>query len=342
MPRVLVTGYGGFLGRHVASQLLAAGFSVRGLARGGYPELVERGVEPVQGSIADRATVMRAVSGCDAIVHTAAKAGVWGRWQEYYQANTLATSHLLEAAVRHRVRALVYTSSPSVTFDGQPQRGVDERAPYPTRWLAHYPRTKALAEQAVLGLAVEGILPACALRPHLIWGAGDPHLFPRVIERAVAGKLRRVGDGRNLIDVVHVESAAQAHVAALQRLLDGDSQVNGRAFFLTDGAPIACWDWISQILQGAEVPVPQRSISFAAAYRIGAVFEATYALLRRRQEPPMTRFVAAQLALDHYFSIDAARRALGYSPLANRPEVFRDCLPWLRGLASQYSSTVGR
>lgn len=312
--RVLVTGYGGFLGCAIVRLLREHGYSVRGIARGHYPQMEQLGVDAVRASIVDRKAVMTASHGCDAIIHTAALAGVWGPWRDYYQTNTQATSHLLEAAVTHRVQAFVYCSSPSVTFAAQPQSGIDESTPYPARWLCFYPQTKALAEFAVLQASKRGVLRTCALRPHLIWGKGDPHLFPRVIERARSGKLRRVGDGRNLIDVVHVENAARAHVLALERLLAGDKALNGQALFITDGQPVACWDWITRILNSGNVPVPQRSISYPAAYRLGAALEAIYWTFGIRHEPPMTRFIAAQLALDHYFSIEKARHLLSYQP----------------------------
>ncbi len=314
VKRVLVTGYGGFLGAAVVRQLRESGFAVRGMSRRPYPHLAKFNVEAVQASIVDRRAVLEAVRDCDAIVHTAALAGVWGAWRDYYQTNTLATSHLLEAATIHQVQAFVHCSSPSVTFDARPQSGINESEPYPTRWLCFYPQTKALAESAVLQASRYTSLRTCALRPHLIWGEGDPHLFPRVIERARKGKLRRVGDGRNMIDVVHVDNAARAHVQALERLLAGDNALNGQALFITDGKPVACWDWITRILNSADVAVPKKSISYAAAYRIGGVLEAMHWSLGIRREPPMTRFVAAQLALDHYFSIEKARRLINYQP----------------------------
>lgn len=318
MQKILVTGYGGFLGAEITRQLLAAGYQVRGLARSTYPELQSLGVEAVRGDVSHRQTAMSACAGCDAIVHTAAKAGVWGPWSEYFRINTQATSHLLEGAHQHGVAAFVHCSSPSVTFAGAPQSGVDESVPYPSRWLCAYPHSKALAEQSVLAAAGPGRLRTCALRPHLIWGAGDPHLFPRVIQRARQGRLRRVGSGTNLIDVVHVTGAARAHVQAVEKLLAGDSQLNGQALFLSDGAPIACWEWISRILHAADVPVPERVISYAAAYRLGGLLEALYRALRIGHEPPMTRFVAAQLAMDHYFDIGRARRLLDYQPNVDR------------------------
>lgn len=337
MSTVLVTGYGGFLGAAISRQLLASGYTVRGIARQTYPDLRLAGVECVRGDISNAEVLEAATKGVDAVVHTAAKAGVWGRWDDYYAVNTAATFRLIEAARKHSVKALVYTSSPSVTFAGEHQTGVDESVGYPDKWLCHYPHTKALAEQAVLDSAGAELL-TCSLRPHLIWGQGDPHLFPRVIARAQAGKLRRVGSGKNLIDTVHVDSAAAAHVSALNRLLDGDTAVSGQAFFLSDGQPLECWDWISQILTTAGVAVPDKGISFGAAYKIGHALEVAYRAMGKKAEPPMTRFVAAQLALDHYFSIDKARRLLDFAPHCDRTNTLEACRAWLQSIANSNSS----
>lgn len=230
---------------------------------------------------------------------------------------------------------MVYTSSPSVTFDSANQSGIDESVPYPNRWLCHYPHTKALAEQAVLDAGRRGELATCALRPHLIWGNGDPHLMPRVISRAQCGKLWRVGTGKNLIDIVHVDNAANAHLLALRCLLAGDSKVNAQAFFITDGVPQECWQWIGRILNAANLQVPTKSLSFETAYRIGGALEVAFKALRIRSEPPMTRFVAAQLALDHYFSIEKARALLKYLPKCDSDAALEECVPWLRTLVKR-------
>jgi nucleoside-diphosphate-sugar epimerase len=317
------------LGSEICRQLLAKGFQVRGVARQQYPALAASGVECVSGSITDRNLCMRLAEGVDAIIHTAALAGVWGPRRDFETTNVQATESLVDVARRHRIAAFVLTSSPSVTFDGNPQSGIDESVPYPTRWLCDYPRTKALSEQAVLSANAPNELLTCALRPHLIWGVGDPHLIPRLLERCRSGRLRRVGDGTNLIDTVHVENAARAHVLAVEKMLAGDVQASGRAYFITDGQPIPCWEWISTILRCEGLTPPSKSISLAGAYRIGAVLEGMYRLLGVRSEPPMTRFVALQLGVDHYFRIDAARKYLGYEPHGNRQARIEAMHAWL-------------
>jgi nucleoside-diphosphate-sugar epimerase len=314
---ILVTGYGGFLGGAICRKLAEQGYLVRGVARGDYPELKSLGVECFKGSIADRDCCKAVCTGVSGIIHTAALAGVWGKREWFEETNVLATDHLIREAAVQSIGAFVYTSSPSVTFDGSPQVNLDESAPYPTTWLCDYPRTKAIAEKNVLQ-ADSSRMATCALRPHLIWGVGDPHLIPRVIERCRQGRLMRVGDGRNLIDTVHVDAAAEAHVLALNRMLDRDTNASGRPYFITDGQPMECWKWITDILSFANLQPPKKSISLANAYRIGAALELVYRLARRQSEPPMTRFVAKQLGVDHYFNIESAKSRLGYHPPQNR------------------------
>ncbi len=316
---VLVTGYGGFLGRAICRELIRSGYRVRGLARGQYPEMQALGVECIQASATDLQACETACRGVDAVVHTAALAGVWGPAKQFEQINVDATDHLLNSCKKFDIGAFVFTSSPSVTFDGKPQSNIDETVAYPQKWLCHYPRTKAIAEQHVLA-ANRPNLATCSLRPHLIWGVGDPHLIPRVIEKCRLGKLRRVGDGRNLIDTVHVDHAAIAHRLALERMLDRDQNASGRAYFITDGQPVECWKWISTILESAKIPPPNKTVSLRAAYRLGGALETIYRLLQISTEPPMTRFVAAQLGVDHYFNISSAKERLGYSPIRNREE----------------------
>lgn len=319
-PSILVTGYGGFLGRAICRELLCHGFRVRGLARNKYPELEALGVECIQGSATDLSVCEDTCRGVDGVIHTAALAGVWGPAKRYDLTNIGATENLLSSCKKSGVGAFVYTSSPSVTFDGTAQRNIDENVPYPNKWLCHYPRTKAIAEKKVLTANRPTGFATCSLRPHLIWGVGDPHLIPRVIEKCRSGKLRRVGDGTNLIDTVHVDHAAIAHRLALERMLERDQNASGRAYFITDGEPVACWKWITTILESAQLKAPNKSISFRNAYRLGGVMEQIYSLLRIASEPPMTRFVAAQLGVDHYFDISSAKGRLGYTPIQNRAE----------------------
>ena len=288
----------------------------------------------------DAQTAADACRNIDVVYHAAGVAGIWGPWQHYFGINTLATQNVIAGCLRHGVRKLVYTSSPSVTFDGGDQAGVDESVPYPKRWLCHYPHTKALAEQQVLDANGRGGFLTCALRPHLIWGPRDRHLIPRLLQRARRGQLRRVGDGTNLIDMIYVENAAAAHLQAADALEAG-SPVGGRAYFVSQGEPVNCWRWINEILAIAEIPPIQKSISFPVAWRVGAILEMAYRLCRITSEPRMTRFLAAQLAKHHYFDIRRAQADFGYSPQISTAEGMRRLAADLGGTCDAARSQRG-
>jgi 2-alkyl-3-oxoalkanoate reductase len=320
LKRILVTGCGGFLGSEIARQLITRGDEVIGYARGHYPALASLSIRWVRGDVRDSAALAQACRGVDAVIHTAAVAGLWGPWDHFHSINTVGTQNVIAACREAGVGVLVHCSSPSVTFDGGHQSGIDESVPLAARHLCHYSHTKALAESEVLAAHRPGRLQTAALRPHLIWGVGDPHLLPRLIDRAKSGRLAIVGDGRNRIDTVHVRNAAYAHVLALDRLQQDRSPAGGRAYFVSQGEPVECEAWITQLLETAGIGPPRRRIGFKAAWRIGATFEAAYRVARVHREPPMTRFLAAQLARDHYFNLTAARELLGYVPLVSTEE----------------------
>ncbi|HJL15541.1 MAG TPA: NAD-dependent epimerase/dehydratase family protein [Sandaracinaceae bacterium LLY-WYZ-13_1] len=310
--KVLLTGGGGFLGRAIAARLAARGHEVRSFSRGTHAVLDELGIPHVRGDLANRQDVLAAAAGCDAIVHTAAKAGVWGDYESYRRANLDGTRNVLAACRRHQVPRLLYTSTPSVAHTGGDIEGGDETLPYCTEPKTPYQATKTQAEQEVLA-AQGGDLQVVALRPHLIWGPGDPHLVPRILERGRSGRIALPGGGRQRVDTTYVDNAADAHVAALERLRPGASCA-GRAYFITNGEPRPLRTIVLGILEAAGVharvvPVPRRVASAA-----GAALEAAFRWAGSEREPPLTRFVVEQLCTAHWFDISAAERDLGWTP----------------------------
>jgi len=314
----LVTGGTGFLGRRIVERLLAQGRSVTVLARTPAPDLEARGVRFIRASLDDAVAVRAACRSIDTVFHVAAKVGVWGRYDDFFSANVLGTRALLAGCREHGVTRFVHTSTPSVVYNGLALANADESLPLTTSCPSPYPLTKAIAEREVLA-ANSPTLRTVALRPHLIWGVGDPHLVPRILARARAGRLRIVGEGRNRVDMVHVDNAADAHLAAetaltQSNLLGYSGAAAGRAYFITNDEPVVLWDWINGLLTALGEPPIKKHVSLGAASAIGAVCEAAWRVLPLKGEPPMTRFIAAELAKDHWFSITAARRDLGYSP----------------------------
>lgn len=327
--KALVTGGGGFLGRYVVEQLVARGDSVRVFSRGRYPELDALGVETVQGDLRDVAQVRASCDGMETVFHVAGLPGVWGPWESFHEINTLGTEHVIAGCRAAGVSRLVYTSSPSVVYDGSPHENANESLTYPDSYLCHYPHSKAIAEAAVLAANGTDGLATVSLRPHLIWGPRDNHLIPRLIQRAAAGRLRRVGDGRNLISVSYVENSAHAHLLAADALTP-DAPLAGQAYFINEPEPVNLWEWVDDLLIRAGLPKLKKSISANAAWRLGATLETVYGVLRLRGEPPMTRFVASQLSGSHYYDVSAARRDFGFEPMVSVEEGLRRMEPDLK------------
>jgi nucleoside-diphosphate-sugar epimerase len=325
--KALVTGGGGFLGGVIVRMLREQGDQVLSISRSSYPELDRLGVMQVQADIADKTAVIKAAEGCDCVFHVAAKAGIWGSYKSFYQANVIGTGNVLEACRVHGITKLVYTSSPSVVFDGSDVEGGNESLPYPDQFEAFYPQTKAMAEQLVLQ-ANSPQLATVSLRPHLIWGPGDNHLVPRIIAKGKSGRLRRIGNRPCLVDTVYVGNAARAHLQAAERLAPG-SPVAGKAYFISNGEPLPLWEMVNRILAAGGVAPVKKSISPKAAYAIGTICEKLWGWFKLAGEPPMTRFVAKELATAHWFDISAARRDFGYQPEITVDEGLQQLQHWL-------------
>jgi nucleoside-diphosphate-sugar epimerase len=324
--KALVTGGGGFVGGALARRLRDEGWDVVSLARGDYPWLAEIGVDARRGDVADTGAVAAAAAGCDVVFHVAAKAGVWGPYEDYHRPNVVGTRNVVAACREHRVPRLVHTSSPSVVYDGSDQEGVDESAPYPETFLCAYPETKAEAERDVLA-ANGGGLTTVALRPHLVWGPGDRHLVPRILERGRKGQLRRIGSRPCLVDASYVDNVVDVHLAAAMAPAESCA---GKAYFVANGEPIPVFELIDRILAAGGLPPVEREIPVGVASAAGAVLEWVYRLTGRRDEPRMTRFVARQLSTAHWFDLSAAERDLGWTPRVTTDEGMERLAAWLR------------
>ncbi len=322
----LVIGGTGFLGGEIIKQLARRGERVRVLSR--QEHKVPEGVDVIQGDITDPESLKRACDGIETVYHTASLPSISLQWEPFYRTNVVGAENVVDACAAAGVRKLVYTSSASVVFNGKPQPGVDESAPYPDVWLAHYPRSKSIAEKMILDIGrgaagarvSKGTLLTCAIRPHLIIGRRDRHLIPRLFDRAQRGKLFRVGDGTNMIDIIFIENAALGHIQAADALTGQESPVNGNAYFLSQGEPVNCWQWIDQVLEMKGLPKVKKSVSFKTAWRYGAFLETVYKLFGFKGEPTMTRFLSAQLGQTHYLNIAKAKRDFGYTPMVGMEE----------------------
>ena len=314
--KVLVTGASGFVGRRLIHRLLDQECQVSGLCRSAQPELESLGVEMKYVDLCSASSAREACSGMNTVFHTAAKVGIWGSIADFRKANVEGTQAIINGCRDFEVSKLVYTSTPSVVFNGQSLSGADESLPYGSNIPSPYPATKAIAEKAVLMAHGQppGYLKTVALRPHLIWGPGDTNLIPRVIDRARKGRLRIVGDGSNRVDLTYIDNVVDAHLWAEASLDNTTNNPGGKAYFISNDEPVLLWPWINELLEAQGIPHIEKKMDLQRAMRIGRLIETVWEILNLRSEPPMTRFIASELAKDHWFDISAAKRDLAYQP----------------------------
>lgn len=323
--KVFLTGPGGFLGKHLCKMLLEEDHEVTGFSRGDYPELREMGITLCRGDLQNYGDIIASLDNHDVIIHTASKVGMWGKWEDFYNINVVGTLNLLKAAREKKINKFIYTSSPSVVYGNCSIKGADESTPYPKEYLSLYAKSKAQAEKIVLESNSDS-LATVSLRPHLIFGPGDPHIIPRLIKRAKSGRLRIVGDGKNQVDVIHVENVVHAHLLAMDKI--GKGIIDGHPYFLGQEKEVKLWPFINKLLNNFEVRPVTKKIGLRSAFKIGSALESTYKILGiKNNEPPMTRFVALQLGTDHYFSHKRAKNELGYEPIINLDDAIASVNP---------------
>ncbi|MFI8201443.1 NAD-dependent epimerase/dehydratase family protein [Streptomyces sp. NPDC085937] len=325
--RVLVTGGSGFLGLELCRRLRARGDTVTSLNRRHSAALHRLGVRQYLGDLADTGAVSRAVAGQDAVVHNAALAGVSGPPRPYWTTNVAGTRHVIAQCRAHGVRTLVFTSTASVVFRPGGLEGVDESLPYALRHLAPYPATKARAEALVL--AAHGPdLATVSLRPHIVWGPGDPHFVPALTRAVRGGLLPMPGQGGNLVDTTHVRTAAHAHLLALDRLRDRP-ETGGRAYFIGQGDPRTLREITGHFLRAAGIRAHWCAVPPPLAAGAATAADALLRLAGSTRTHALSRFLVEELLHPHHFDLTAARRDLGFVPPVSFDEGVAELVPSL-------------
>lgn len=323
--RVLVTGASGLLGGGVARALAARGDDVTVLQR--RPSHL--GLREVLGDITDRGAVARAVDGCDAVIHLAAKVNVTGEWADYHRANVQGTATLLAVCRDAAVSRMVFVSSPSVAHAGSSLVGSGSGAADPLHTRGHYARSKAMAELLALEADARNELAVVAIRPHLVWGPGDTQLVERIGRRARSGRLPILGSGAPLVDTIFIDNAVDAMVAAL----DHCDEVRGQAFVVTNGEPRPIGEILGEWARATGAPAPSRHVPAGLARLAGSAVDAVTAIRQRlghdmSTDPPLTRFLAEQLSTAHWFDQRRTRAALEWVPQISLDDGFSRMADW--------------
>jgi len=317
--RVLVTGATSLVGRAVVARLVDRGDAVTVFQR--QPSDLD--VAEHLGDVADRAAVANAMTGMDAVVHVAGRAAVTGEWELFEETNVRGTRIVTDAARDAGVTRFVYVSSPSVAHDGQSIVGAPAGPAEPDRARGNYARSKAQAELIALA-ANSSAMPVVAVRPHVIWGPGDTQFVGRIVDRAKSGRLAIVGSGAALTDTTYIDNAADALVAAL----DAAPNLGGSALVVTNGQPRPVREILNRIILAAGFEPPRIKVPYRVARTGGLAAERIWDRRKTDDDPPMTSFLAEQLATAHWFDQRETRRTLDWEPAVSLDEGFRRLRQW--------------
>ncbi len=323
--RALVTGGGGFFAGHLIERLLQDGHDVRtvDLPERDTSGLEGQGAEVVKGDLREPEVCNRACMGIDTVFHLAALAAPFGPRDLFWSINVKATHNIIDACKKAGARRLVHVSSASAVCDGSDHIMADESLPYPERFFCHYSETKAASERRAL--AANGPdLEVVVVRPHAVWGPRDRTLFPRIIVRAKQGKLVQVGDGENEFSLLYVANGVDALLLAAEA-----RAAPGKIYFAADDKPVILWSFIRAMLSELNIPEPGWAIPFRAAFALGSAMETAYEMLRLKGEPTMTRYTAVKLAKSHSYSIERARKELGFEPRVTIEEGLNRVYEWI-------------
>ncbi|MGI6681492.1 MAG: NAD-dependent epimerase/dehydratase family protein [Bdellovibrionota bacterium] len=310
---ILVTGGGGFVGKALVKELLKKGYEVRSLSRKRYEELEKLGVISCQGNIGDEYEKIKDFFlDVYAVFHVASKVDMWGRYNDFYKTNILGTKNIIKACKEHNIKYLIYTSSPSVITTDEGLENVKEDYPYPNKYDAYYPQTKAEAEKLIVSVGKEKSPLTIVLRPHLIWGPGDTNLIPTILKKARGGKVRKVGDGENIVDCSYIDDCVDAHILALEAL-EKNENLSSNIYFVTQDEPIKLWDFVNKILATfGEKPITKK-VSKKLALSVASVLE-IFSKIIPSSKPLFTRFLIVEMTTHHYFDITNTKKDLGYKP----------------------------
>lgn len=330
--KVLVTGATSLIGRHVVSRLLARGDQVTVLQR--RPSGID-GVAEVccniasSGQESDKDNLLaNALEGKDAVIHLAAKVSIAGRWEAFEGINIRGTERLITLAKRCGVGRFIHVSTPSVAHAGRSLTGAPAGPADPDNVRGHYARSKAIGEQIALAANGEE-MKVVALRPHLVWGPGDTQLVQRIVDRALAGRLVLVGSALALIDTTYIDNAAEAIVAGV----DSAERAAGHALVISNGQPRTVNEIMQRILRASGIDTRLRHVPAGIAITAGAAIERVWDMLDRQDDPPMTRFLAEQLATAHWFDQRKTRRLLDWQPSMSIEEGFERLTAFNQGVS---------
>jgi nucleoside-diphosphate-sugar epimerase len=323
----VLTGATGFLGSHIAEQLVARGERVRALVRPASDTTFLRGlgVELAPGDLRDVASLRRAVAGADVVYHCAAKVGEWGPWSDFQEQIIDATRNLLDACRAESVGRVLHVSS--ITVYGHPrlrdgQLFTEDEPLGQDLWSRdYYIRAKVRAEELVRAYPGD----ATVVRPSWIYGPRDRTTLPRILKALQAGRVSLIGSGDNFLNLVYGGDVAEGAILAANH-----PGARGRAYNLGSEGELTQRQLLDALTDQLALPRIRRRIPFRLAFWLGWMSELIGHAIRLRRPPHITRYAVSLVGRPTQYSIARARTELGWQPRVGAVEGVRRTLQWYR------------
>ena len=324
-----ITGATGFVGGHLTEACAARGFTVSTIARPNSDTslLEQMRVTVHRGDLADASLVAKALGGADVVVHCAAKVGDWGPVEEYRAVNVEALRGLLEACKGKKLDRFVQMSSLGV-YAGRHHYGTDESEPLPERHMDGYTQTKVEAEKLAMEYHRAHGIPVVVLRPGFVYGPRDRTVLTRLIKLLRAGEVRYLGSAEAALNTIYVGNLVDAVFLAVEQ-----PQAIGQIFNLTDGERVSKRRFIEAIAEGMGIEKPSRSVPLWLARILAWAMERKARRTGAAEAPRLTQARIKFLGLNLDFSIEKAKRELGYKPRVSFDKGMKETMAWQRQMA---------
>lgn len=330
--KAAVTGATGFIGGKLTEALVKKGFDVTCLVRktSDTRKLESLGVGLLEGDLGDENALQKLPRDTDIVFHLAALVSDWGEREDFLRYNVEATRTLLEAAKSSGVKRFIHMSSSTVIWKSDFWNihnlvDVDETYPYREKYNDNYNATKAEAEKLVLSYNEPGVFETVCIRPSNVWGAGDTVLLPRIAAAADKGVLIPIGKSSRTVTPCHVDNLTQSLLLSVD-----NKNAPGNIYFINDGVKIGYMEFIGSQLKSSGIEwKPGFSIPYKFAYAMSALLEVIFKLKKSKKPPVLTRFAVAALAGSRSYSIEKAKRELGYVPDTDMAKGFSEMEAWV-------------
>jgi len=322
---ILLTGATGFLGYRTLEELIEISYVSKIIATGRLlipsRKINHKKVEYILGDLSEESFVNRLIQNIDIIINTASLSSPWGSFKQFHLANIKTQKNLIKASKKSKIERIIYISSASIYYNGEDRKMIKEDYPLPKTFVNNYAKTKKEAEVLLEESGIKYII----IRPRAIIGRGDSVIMPRLIKAYTLGKLKIIGNGKNIVDLTSVQNVTHSILLSL----NANENACNEAYNITDGRPVYLWNYINKVFKGIGKEKIKSNINFNLAYYIAYIME-IFAKYLTKKEPSLTRYSVGILSKNFTLDISKAKRLLNYKTQITTEQSLNEFVSWYK------------